>query len=85
TARVAERLQRKALQGGLVRVKIRRADFTTQTRQRRISPPTDDASQLSVVAHALLSEWLAAQRHVSVRLLGMGAGDLRRTEQLDLF
>jgi DNA polymerase-4 len=85
TQRVVRRLGQKGLMGGLVRIKIRRADFSTQTRQRRISPPTDDPARLAAVAAALLDEWIAGEERLDVRLLGMGVGALSRADQLDLF
>ncbi|MEM9384000.1 MAG: DNA polymerase IV [Pseudomonadota bacterium] len=85
TARVVERLNAKGLRGALVRVKIRRRDFTTLTRQRRIAPPTDDGSSLLAVAQELLDEWIASEPQFSVRLLGVGVGELQQRDQLDLF
>ncbi len=85
TGRVAQRLQRKGLRGGLVRLKIRRRDFTTLTRQRRIAPPTDDEHSLLGVARELLDDWIASEPRFSVRLLGMGVGELQQQDQLDLF
>jgi DNA polymerase-4 len=85
TAKVVERLRRKQLVGGLVRIKVRRGDFTTQTRQRRISPATDAEERLLAVAAALLDEWLAGEQRIDVRLLGMGVGALSGADQFDLF
>ncbi|MBX5460494.1 MAG: DNA polymerase IV [Steroidobacteraceae bacterium] len=79
------RLRRKALVAGCVTVKIRRHDFTTFTRQRRISPPTNDTRALGSVARELLALWLAGNPGVRIRLLGVGVTHLSDADQLDLF
>jgi DNA polymerase-4 len=68
-----------------VSVKIRRADFTTYTRQRALGRPTQDTAVVSAVAQALLAQWLATQPNAAVRLLGVGVGDLQLCVQADLF
>ena len=61
-----------------VNVKIRRADFTTYTRQRALEPPTQDTAVVSAAAKQLCSSgWLASQPRAAVRLLGVGVGDLQ--------
>ena len=70
---------------GTVNVKIRRADFTTYTRQRALEPPTQDTAVVSAAAKTLLEEWLAAQPNAAVRLLGVGVSDLQLLQQGDLF
>jgi DNA polymerase-4 len=83
--RTAARLRAHGLVAGRVMVKIRRADFATQTRQRVLEPPTQDTAAICAMAHLLLSEWLGIQPDAAVRLLGVGAADLHRPQQTDLF
>jgi DNA polymerase-4 len=79
--RTASRLRGQKLLAGRVSVKIRRADFTTYTRQRALEPPTQDTA----VVAALFGAWLASQPRAAVRLLGVGVGDLQSLRQPDLF
>jgi DNA polymerase-4 len=83
--RAASRLRAHELAAGKVSVKIRRADFTTYTRQRALGPPTQDTAIVSAVAKSLLEEWLVSQPNAAVRLLGVGVGDLQLLPQRDLF
>jgi DNA polymerase-4 len=83
--RAASRLRAHELAAGTVYVKIRRSDFTTFTRRRSLGPATQDTRVVSAAAKALLEEWLAAQPHAAVRLLGVGVSDLRTLQQADLF
>jgi DNA polymerase IV len=83
--RTASRLRAHELAAGRVTVKIRRADFTTYTRQRSVEPPTQDTAVVSRMAQLLLAEWLDIQPHAAVRLLGVGVGDLQMLRQADLF
>jgi DNA polymerase-4 len=83
--RAASRLRAHKLAAGRVSVKIRRADFTTYTRQRALGRPTQDTAVVSAVAQALLVQWLATQPDAAVRLLGVGVGDLQMWVQADLF
>jgi DNA polymerase-4 len=83
--RTAARLRAHALAAGQVSVKIRRHDFATYTRQRSIEPPTEDTSLIAHTARFLLREWIAAQPHAAVRLLGVGVGKLQMPRQADLF
>jgi DNA polymerase-4 len=83
--RTASRLRAQKLLAGRVSVKIRRADFTTYTRQRALEPPTQDTAIVSAAAQALLAAWLASQPRAAVRLLGVGVSDLRLLRQSDLF
>jgi len=73
------------LAAGRVSVKIRRADFTTYTRQRALKPPTQDSGVVSAAAKTLLEQWLATQPNAAVRLLGVGVSDLQMSVQADLF
>jgi DNA polymerase-4 len=66
-------------------VKIRRADFTTYTRQKRFTPPTNDTRTITAVASGLLTTWLNENPGARVRLLGVGASQLTEADQMDLF
>jgi len=83
--RTAARLRAHDLTAGRVSVKIRRADFTTYTRQRAVAPPTQDTAVIAAAARRLLEGWLAEQPNAAVRLLGVGVGDLQILHQADLF
>jgi len=83
--KVADRLRRKNLEAGCVVLKIRRADFRTFTRQKRVSPAVASARRLASNATELLDAWLAAQPGARVRLLGVGAARLAPAGQLALF
>jgi len=85
TDRMARRLRASSWLAGKVIVKIRRADFTTYTRQCPIRPPTEQTRVLADAASQLLSGWLQQQPDAAIRLLGVGAGDLTLAPQLDLF
>jgi DNA polymerase IV len=83
--RTASRLRAQKLQAGCVNVKIRRADFTTYTRQRAVEPPTHETAVIAGAAEALLEAWVASQPRAAVRLLGVGVSDLQVLVQADLF
>jgi len=83
--RAAARLRAAGLSAGRVSVKIRRADFTTYTRQCVLEPPTQDTAAVCAGAQRLLRTWLAGHRNVALRLLGVGTGDLSVVRQPDLF
>jgi DNA polymerase IV len=83
--RTASRLRTQGLIAGVVNVKIRRADFTTYTRQKALGTATQDTATISRVAQGLLEEWIKAQPRAAVRLLGVGVADLQEQVQSDLF
>jgi DNA polymerase IV len=83
--RTASRLRAQGLIAGVVNVKIRRADFTTYTRQKALGTATQDTATISRVAQSLLEEWIKAQPRAAVRLLGVGVADLQEQVQSDLF
>jgi DNA polymerase-4 len=83
--RAAARLRAAGLHAGRVSVKIRRADFTTYTRQRMLEPPTQDTAAVCASAQRLLKAWLAGHADVALRLLGVGVSDLQTLRQPDLF
>jgi len=83
--RTATRLRKSTLSAGTVQIKIRRADFTSYTRQQSVKPPTNGTDQIYDVARALLNVWLASNPGARIRLLGVGGSKLAPAEQADLF
>ena len=83
--RAGTRMRAQNLASGCVAVKIRRADFTTFTRQKRFEPSTTDSRTLAKIAAELLDAWLAEQPRSKVRLLGVGVNHLHVADQMDLF
>jgi DNA polymerase-4 len=83
--RTASRLRAHGLIAAVVSVKIRRADFTTYSRQRALGTATQDTATISSVAQSLLEDWLKAQPRAAVRLLGVGVADLQEQVQSDMF
>jgi DNA polymerase-4 len=83
--RTASRLRAQGWLSERITVKIRRQDFKTYTRQCAVRPATQETRPLAAAAAKLLDEWIAAQPRTPIRLLGVGAGDLTATPQLDLF
>ena len=83
--RSAERLRARHLIAGRVGVKIRRADFTTCTRQRAVTPPTQDTAVIARVAAELLGRWLGAHPGAKLRLLGVVLSGLSPAAQIGLF
>ena len=81
----AARLRTRGLSAGCIGVKIRRADFTTFTRQRAVAPPTNAARPIAGVAAELLSRWLGGNPGVKLRLLGVVLTELTPASQLGLF
>lgn len=75
--RVARRLRAARLQGKTVTIKIRFEDFTTITRARTMSEPTDVARQVYAVALRLFNA-LHIER-ARVRLVGVRATGLSET------
>jgi DNA polymerase-4 len=83
--RAGQRMRAQNLATGCVQVKIRRADFTTFTRQKRFEPSTSDSRTIAKVAAELLGAWLDEQPRARVRLLGVGVNHLHAADQMDLF
>ena len=83
--RTCTRLRKKSLTAACVTVKIRRKDFTTYTRQTRLSPATNDTRAITKVATTLLTAWLSENPNAKIRLLGVGVSQLTESDQLDLF
>ena len=85
TERTSGRLRKAGLVAGTVQVKVRRADFTTYTRQTSLGHPSNGTGQIFNVARELLKGWLTEQPGARVRLLGVGGSQLTRAAQADLF
>jgi len=83
--RTCTRLRKKSLTAACVTVKIRRKDFTTFTRQTRLSPASNDTRAITKTASGLLTAWLAENPGAKIRLLGVGVSQLAESDQLDLF
>lgn len=81
--RLAERVARRLRDSGRcarsVAVKIRRADFTTITRSRTLSEPTDVAREIHEAARAMYAA--AGLARVRLRLLGIRAEGLVATDR----
>ena len=75
---VADALERKALQGRTVTVKMRLADFTTFTRQTTLPAPSNEAGPIRDTAWRLFSAELTAGR--TFRLLGVGVSNFAEGE-----
>jgi DNA polymerase-4 len=71
---VARRLKRDGVAAETVAIKLRYTDFTTLTRQMRLSVPTDDEREIYRAALALLRR--AWRRGRPVRLLGVAGREL---------
>jgi DNA polymerase IV len=83
--RTCARLRARRLSAGCVTVKIRRSDFTTYTRQRRLEPPTQETQVVTRIAAELLDAWLRGQPRAALRLLGVGVSELAEPRQAGLF
>jgi DNA polymerase IV len=83
--RASQRMRAQNLATGCVQVKIRRADFTTFTRQKRFEPSSTDSRTIARIAAELLHSWRAEQPRAKVRLLGVGVNHLHPADQMDLF
>ena len=81
----AQRLRGRGLAAACIGVKIRRADFSTFTRQRAITPPTCEGRAVAAVAAELLGRWLAGNPGAKLRLLGVVLTELAPAAQLALF
>jgi DNA polymerase IV len=81
----AARLRRAGLRAGTLRIKIRRSDFVTCTRQKSLSPPVDGTDRIFRVGRELLRAWLDDNPGARVRLLGVGGTRLVPAGQQELF
>ncbi|MEE9216505.1 MAG: DNA polymerase IV [Anaerolineales bacterium] len=82
--RVGTRVRRAGMVGSTVRIKLRWPDFSTFTRQMRLSQPTDQDGEIYAAALKLFADnWRSGK---AVRLLGVGIADLGPPmRQLELF
>ncbi len=82
--RVGARLRREGYAGTTVKIKVRWPDFTTLTRQKQLSHPTDQDGEIFAAARSLFHNvWRQGRK---VRLLGVGVADLGPpVRQLELF
>lgn len=82
--RVSRDLQRKGVTGNTVKLKLRRPDFSTPTRQTRLDLPTDDAARIEAAALLLFERlWQPGE---PIRLLGVGVSGLGNgPRQMGLF
>jgi DNA polymerase-4 len=80
--RVGRRLRTSGLTGRTVTLKLRRYDFTTQTRSQTLPHPVDDGRAIAAVARRLLTD---AGTAGGLRLLGVGVSGLSVYAQGDLF
>ena len=82
--RVGTRIRKAGVVGATVRIKIRWPDFSTFTRQMRLSQPTDQDREIYEAALKLFKDnWRPGK---AVRLLGVGVADLGPpVRQLELF
>ena len=78
-------LRKHALRPHTLVVKLREADFSRHSRQRRFTPPDSSFDALYTIARSLLVRWLDEHPYRQLRLLGVGARDFAGDEQQDLF
>ena len=69
----------------MIELKIRQADFTTFSRQRRLQPPANGTSELYDGALELFEAWLGQHPGAGIRLLGVGGSEFAAATQGDLF
>ena len=80
TARVASALQRKALAGQTVVLKLKTSDFKTLTRHLRLAAPTQRADLIQRAIVTLISREADGR---TFRLLGAGMSDLTSASEAD--
>jgi len=73
-AQVGRRLRKANTCGSTVRIKLRWPDFTTLTRQVRLSQPTDQGEEIFRIALHLLEK--VRSKGKAVRLIGVGVSGL---------
>ena len=79
-ARVAERLQRSGLAGGTLVLKLKTDNFKSQTRNRRLSAPTQRADVLIRHSAQIVNEECDGRWF---RLIGVGVSDIVPAEEAD--
>lgn len=83
---VAQRLNEHGFRARTVQIKLRLSDFTTFTRQKTLSGPTNEGAVIERTALALLREQLSPVR--KFRLVGVGVSGIEQrpvAAQLSLF
>jgi DNA polymerase-4 len=78
-------LRKHALRPHTLVVKLREADFSRHTRQRRFTPADASFDALYPIARELLGRWLEEHPRRPLRLLGVGARDFATDQQAELF
>jgi DNA polymerase-4 len=79
TEQVAYRLRRHGLRSKVVQIKVRFSDFQTITRSKTLAEATDSTQVLWETSAELLSARLS-ERHLPVRLLGMGVSGIDHSQ-----
>lgn len=80
---VGRRLRQQELRGSTVKLKLRRSDFTTLSRQLTLTDATDNDEIISEAVQRLFSQLWATE---PVRLIGVGVSNLTEGQrQLSLF
>jgi len=80
--RISKRMKKKNIQGTTIKIKVRRSDFSTVTRQITLNHPSNDQETISGTAVSLFKkEWKIGEL---VRLIGVGVSGLA-PEQLNLW
>lgn len=81
---VGRRLRKEQRMGWTVKLKLRWPDFSTITRQTRLTRPTDRVDEIFAAALDLLDQ--AWKKKRAIRLIGVGVSDLvEPIRQLELF
>ena len=81
---VGRRLRDEQRMGWTVKLKLRWPDFSTITRQTKLSQPSDRVDEIFATALELLDQVWKKKR--SIRLIGVGVSDLvKPVRQLELF
>ncbi|MGQ0623407.1 MAG: DNA polymerase IV [Sporichthyaceae bacterium] len=80
--RVTGRLRAAGLSGRTITLKVRRHDFSSQTRSLTLPGPTDEVRTITATARRLLGE---VDTTDGIRLLGVGISGLVDWTQQDLF
>ncbi len=74
--KIAKTLTSSNKKGTTIKIKLRRSDFSTITRQRTIEKPTNDPKIIFSIAKSLfLENWMKGQR---IRLVGVGISNFER-------
>ena len=81
--RVSRRLKAQALQGNVINLKLKNAQFKTISRRKTIPNPTDKAHEIFTIARDLLLKEMNSAK--SWRLLGVGVDGFGSAPQMDDF